>query len=108
MAEKYLSESEKIRGAVNKKYFVHENDTVYYDNNSQSANTLALMFDLCPSDKAESVLKSLIDDIETRNAVTVGFIANTWLFKVLSQYGKNELAYRLITDDTMEFPRQRW
>lgn len=100
--EKYSERAEEIKKAINKKYLVCENGRVYYDENSQSANTLALMFELCPEDKTKAVLKSLTDDIESKNAVTLGFIANTWLFRVLSKHKKDELAYRLITDDTLE------
>lgn len=98
LAEKYGARAEEIKQAVNVRYLVCDNDTAYYDNNSQSANTLALAFDICPADKADAVLKSLVDDVTEKNAVTVGYIANTWFFEVLSRYGKDGLAYRLITD----------
>lgn len=98
LSKKYSDRAEEIRKAINKKYFVWENGVAYYDKNSQSANALALMFDLCDEDKTGAVLSSLIRDIEEKNAVTVGYIANTWLFRALAKYGRNDLAYRLITD----------
>lgn len=97
-AKKYALRAEKIKNAVNGRYLVCKNGVSYYDKNSQSANTLALAFDICPENKKKAVLSSLINNIEKRNEITVGFIANTWLYEVLAKYGKNDFAYRIITD----------
>lgn len=102
LAKKYSDRAEEIKKAINNKYLVNGEGFAYYDKNSQSANTLALMFDICPRDKEILVLNSLVNDIKKKNAVTLGFIANTWFFRVLSKYNQDELAYRLITDDTFE------
>lgn len=100
--EKYLYRCERIKEAINKKYLHTTGNKAYYDNNSQSANCLALMFDLCPTDKKNAVFEELANDIEEKNALTLGFIANTWIYLVLSRFGRNDLAYRLISDKSVE------
>ncbi|GEM_PF-1424556 len=75
-------------------------DGAGYDNGSQSANVLALAFDLVPPEFRSSVFQALVNDVENKHKITVGFIANTWLYKVLAENGRNDLALSLLTDDT--------
>lgn len=98
LSVKYAERSEEIAAAVNARYFDEENG--YYDTNTQSANTLALFFGFCRD--RERVFKSLTDDIEKRNMLTVGVFANAWLYRVLGENGRNDLAYRLLTDESVE------
>ncbi len=95
---KYYERSEEIKAVVNRHYFNSEYG--YYDTNTQSANTLALFFGFC-KDKTR-VFKNLTDDIEKRNMLTVGVFANAWLYQVLGENGRNDLAYRLLTDESVQ------
>ena len=100
LSRKYSDRSAEISKSLNDKYYHGENGMVYYDNNTQSANVLALGLGFCQN--KERVFATLIEDIETSNTVTVGVFGNTWLYNVLGENGRNDLAYRLLTDENVQ------
>lgn len=96
-ATKYYERSREIADAINARYYNDENG--YYDTGTQTANILALFFGFCKDKKR--VFKSLTNDIEQRNMLTVGVFGNVWLYRVLGDGGRNDLAYRLLTDESV-------
>ncbi len=97
-AELYRARFHEICDAVNRVHLHVTEDAVTYNNGSQSAATLALAFGICPPDYKERAFRTLTDAIETTKTITVGFFANTWLYRVLGDNGRNDLALRLLTD----------
>jgi len=72
--------------------------TVYYDNNSQSANAHALGFGIVADADRPAVLKSLIDDYQAKGHNTMGFLGIRWALPVLSAGERNDIAYSYITN----------
>jgi alpha-L-rhamnosidase len=64
---------------------------------TQTANVLALMFDLLDGVAKERAVKKLIELLEESKVhLTTGFVGTPYLNLVLSHNGNNELAYRLL------------
>ncbi|WP_168118628.1 alpha-L-rhamnosidase [Paenibacillus sp. HB172176] len=64
---------------------------------TQTAQILALMFGLIEGDAAERAAKTLANSIEEeRIHLTTGFVGTPYIAHVLTKYGYNELAYRLL------------
>lgn len=99
--KKYESRGKEILKAVNRAYLHEQGEKVYYEENTQTANTLALAFGICPTDKREAVFHSLVSDIESRNTLGVGVVANMWIYLLLSEFDRNDLAFRLLTDPSV-------
>lgn len=95
-----------LRTAFNEVYLepVAGTDHVWYG--SQTATVMALRFGLVPEAVKERVLQGLVYDIEVVNKGhhTVGIHGNRYLYTVLSDYGKAELAHDVLT--TPDFPSQ--
>lgn len=96
-AKKYELLAASIKKSFNKRFLKYENERYYYDNNSQSANAHALFFDLVPSELKKNVFESLVDRIEADGTNTNGFLGTMCLLPVLTENGRPELAYRLIS-----------
>lgn len=85
----FFTEKEQIKNAVNKAYY-HNG---YYDNNSQSANALALAYGLTDE---KSVFDSLLNAIKENDyRLTVGEVALKPLFDVLCGHGHTDAAYKI-------------
>lgn len=72
-------------------------DSVFYDNNTMTANILPLAFDMVPDSCREEVEKNLINTILTTNGghVSCGVIGVNWLMRELSRMGRGDVAYLL-------------
>ncbi|RYE13777.1 MAG: alpha-L-rhamnosidase, partial [Sphingobacteriaceae bacterium] len=69
--------------------------------NSQTAYVLALNFDLLPESLREQAAKRLVDNIESYgNHLTTGFLGTPYLCHVLTRFGYNNIAYKLLLQDT--------
>lgn len=86
----FYSETAKIiKDAVNRSFYKKG----YYDNNSQSANALALAYGLTDSsDVFENLVKSIVDN---NYRLTVGEVALKPLFDVLCCNGRQDVAWEL-------------
>ncbi|MBR4766487.1 MAG: family 78 glycoside hydrolase catalytic domain [Clostridia bacterium] len=85
----YSETAKKIKDAVNRSFYKNG----YYDNNSQSANALALAYGLTDSsDVFENLVKSIVDN---NYRLTVGEVALKPLFDVLCCNGRQDVAWEL-------------
>ena len=77
-------------------------DSVYYGNNTSTANLLALSFGIAPDDVREEVAKNLVASIlvDAKEHVNCGVIGISWLMRGLSDNGRSDVAYRLATQKT--------
>jgi alpha-L-rhamnosidase len=88
----------QIRAAFNRAY-VAEDGRIKGD--TQTAYVLALAFDLLYTDQAAKAAQYLVADIEKRGGhLSTGFIGTKDLMLVLAKIGRNDVAYRLIHNDT--------
>ncbi|CAI6051607.1 alpha-L-rhamnosidase [Cohnella sp. JJ-181] len=70
----------------------------YYDNNSQTANALALYLGFVPVAARANVLTSLAEDIRSRQTMTVGCLGAEAIMAALAEGGRNDVAYELATN----------
>jgi alpha-L-rhamnosidase len=77
-------------------------DSVFYDNNTVTANILPLAFDLVPKQYQAEVEKNVIATIITTNKghISTGVIGTQWLMHRLSRMGRADIAYLLASNKT--------
>ncbi|MBQ7421672.1 MAG: family 78 glycoside hydrolase catalytic domain [Prevotella sp.] len=77
-------------------------DSVFYGNNTATANLLPLAFGIVPDDCKEEVVKNVVTNIIEvgKGHVTCGVIGVSWLLRGLSDNGFSDVAYLLATNKT--------
>jgi alpha-L-rhamnosidase len=77
-------------------------DSVFYGNNTVTANLLPVMFGIVPDSVKGEVMKNIVTGIIIRGNghVTCGIIGISWLLRVLSDNGFADVAYLLATNKT--------
>lgn len=69
--------------------------------NTQTAYVLALHFDLLPENLRPQAADRLVQDIKNHgNHLTTGFLGTPYLCHVLTRFGKNDVAYALLNQET--------
>lgn len=111
-AAQFKALREKMKDAFNRKFLVVKKgtssvpghplypDSIYYDNNTVTANLLPLTFGLIPNEYVEEVKKNIITTIITTNKgfISTGVIGTQWLMHGLSNMGSSDIAYLLATN----------
>lgn len=84
------------RPAVMKRY------ATLYSSSSQTSNLLPLYMGIVPEENRGEVLQTLIQDLEATRAwhINTGVVGLKFLFDVLIRNGYEDLAYRLMTQDS--------
>ena len=74
-------------------------DSVFYGNNTTTANLLPLAFGIVPDDCREDVVKQIVENICVKNKghVSCGVIGISWLLRTISDNGFADVAYLLAT-----------
>lgn len=77
-------------------------DSIFYGNNTVTANILPLAFGLVPKPYIKEVAKNAVTTIITTNKghISTGVIGTQWLMRELSRRGHADVAYLLATNDT--------
>ncbi len=89
----------KIREAFNAKYL--SADSAWYVGGTQTANVLPLAFGIAPEDRAGELAEAVAKDVIERGYhLTTGFLGTAYLLPVLTEYGFEEVAFRLATQRT--------
>jgi alpha-L-rhamnosidase len=97
-AKTYHALFDRIKAAFNKAY-VQPDGRIKGD--TQTGYVLAIAFDLLDPDKAKLAAKYLVEDIERKNNhLSTGFIGTKDLMLALAKAGRNDVAYRLLHNDT--------
>ena len=98
--ERFAALGKKLGEGLNRKFF--DAGRGYYDNGSQTSCVLPLAFDLVPPEMREGVFRHLVDKItnETRMHVGTGLVGGQWLNRVLSRFGRPDIAYALAANTT--------
>jgi alpha-L-rhamnosidase len=95
-AAEYLALSEKIRSALNRKYFdkVHHR----YAADSQSASAMSLVLGLAPEEERPAVFAELLRNIaeDRHNHVSTGIVGTRFLFEALHAGGRDDVAYAIL------------
>ena len=113
-ASKWKPIREQMTKAFNKKFLTIKRgtsprpghvlypDSVFYGNNTVTANLLPLAIGIVPEDCKEDVVKQVVQNICIKNKhhVSCGVIGISWLMRGLSDHGFADMAYRLATTKT--------
>ncbi len=99
-AKKYSKKAAKMKIAFNQKFLDKKN--IRYSNNSQTANILALAFDLVPHEYKDKIVDNLLQKIlgESNGHVGNGIIGGQWLMRTLTDNGHADVAYLLAAQTT--------
>jgi alpha-L-rhamnosidase len=97
-ARQYEELLKKIKDAYNHEYVTASGRLM---SNTQTAYVLALQFDMLPEATRPVAAKYLADNIQMyNNHLTTGFLGTPYLCHVLSRFGYDDLAYKLLLQDT--------
>ncbi len=111
-ANEYAVYLENIYNAFNETFYNEEKgyyETGYWNPEwagtrseyRQTSNLAAVYYGLCPEDKLESVVASIANDVISKDYhLETGHIGTRLLLPVLSEYGYEDVAYKLITQTT--------
>ena len=77
-------------------------DSVFYGNNTVTANILPLAIGIVTDDCKDDVIKNVVENIciQNKHHVSCGVIGISWLMRGLSDNGFADVAYRLATTKT--------
>ena len=105
---KMKTEKEALLKAFNKEFLVEIPNTKHKWYQSQTATIQALQFKMVPENEIENVVNGLVHDIvEVKGGHhSTGIHGNRYIYTVLSNYGKADLAYQILT--TPDFPSQTY
>lgn len=86
--------------AFNKAYF--KADAGCYDNNTVTANLLALHFGMVPQGREQDVFKHVVEktEVDCNGHVSTGVIGIMFLMRTLTEYGRPDLALKIASNDT--------
>ena len=97
-AKKYEDLFQRIKLAFNQAYVT---DDGRIKGNTQTCYLLGLHFDLLPEDKRPLAAAHLVERIEAKNwHLSTGFVGLGHLLPTLTEIGRNDVAYRLLNNDT--------
>lgn len=98
-AKEYHVLEQVMSKSFNDKFF--RKDSLFYGNNTATANLLPLAFGLVPEQYIDTVRKHIIADIVTYSStkITTGVIGTQWIMRELSKMGRADVAYVLATTD---------
>lgn len=97
-ARTYAALRDQVKAAFDRE-FVTPNGRV--GENTQTAYTLALTFDLLPADQVAQAARRLAADVALRgNHLTTGFLGTPYLCRALSDHGQLDAAYDLLTQES--------
>lgn len=77
-------------------------DSIFYGNNTVTANILPLAFDMVPAQYRDEVCKNVITSIITTNKghISCGVIGVQWLMRELTRMGRGDVAFLLASNKT--------
>lgn len=97
-AAEFRAEAEKIKAAFNAKWW--RPDAHCYENNSQTANSMAVAFGLADPAETAAIVSNIVEDVCGRGAVGTGEIGYPYLLKVLAENGRSDVIFDMTADTT--------
>lgn len=91
-AKLYTKQAEEIRHAFNREFFNRTNQT--YATDSQCANAIALVMNLCETKDRPAVLKAIVTDVQQRGLST-GDVGYRYLLRALADGGRSEVIFAM-------------
>jgi alpha-L-rhamnosidase len=99
-ADYYLAKAEEIRNSINSNFF--NVDSVAYANKTQLSYALPLYMGIVPKAYEKRLAEKLAQSIRDNDySLDFGFIGSAVVPQVLSDYGYNDVMYKLLTKTTL-------
>ncbi|WP_348811206.1 family 78 glycoside hydrolase catalytic domain [Flavobacterium maritimum] len=96
--KEYQSLLERVRKAFQTEYMTASGKLI---SETQTAYILALQFDMLPENLRAQAVERLVKNIESYEYhLTTGFLGTPFLNPVLTRFGRNDIAYKLLLQDT--------
>lgn len=96
--EKYSALLKNVKDAFMQEYVTPSGRLV---SGSQTAYVLALNFDMLPEDMRAQAAARLAENIKSyKNHITTGFLGTPYICHVLSRFGYDDVAYKLLFQET--------
>jgi alpha-L-rhamnosidase len=105
-AESFEVLATKMKDGFNKKFF--HTDSLYYGNNTATANLLPLAFGMVPKQYTDTVAKNVLYKCVPANTksqigtgdlnITCGVVGIQWLMRELSKMGRSDVAFALASN----------
>ena len=98
--KQFVEMAEKLKAAFNKRFLDPATGT--YQGGTQCAYVLPLAFGMVPPEHRKAVIDNLLNDILiTHNGhLSVGLIGMQWLMQVLTDIGRADVAWTIVTQTT--------
>ena len=98
--EGYRTLAAKIREAYNERFF--DEETARYGNNTVTANILSLRLGLVPEGYEQRVFDNIVNktEVDFNGHVSTGVLGIQHLMRGLTEYGRVDLAYKILTNET--------
>ena len=91
-AREFSGQAEKIRAAFNQKFYDPTNRC--YATDSQCANAIPLVMDLCEASNRAFVVEAIVRDVRARgNALTAGDVGYRYLLRALADGGRSDVIF---------------
>ncbi len=97
-AAAFREEAANIKKAFNAKWWNPQGH--YYENNSQTANSMALAFGLADPVETAAIVSNIVEDVRGRGAVGTGEIGYPYLLQVLAENGCSDVIFEMTADTT--------
>ena len=89
---------ERVKKAFQKEYMTSNGRLI---SETQTAYVLALQFDMLPDSLRPQAVERLVNNIKSyKYHLTTGFLGTPFLNPVLTRFGRNDIAYKLLLQDT--------
>ena len=97
-ASGHAKRADEMTAAFNKRFYNAEAGR--YDNGTQTSCVLPLRFGLVPQGDESKVFQTLVANIEnvTKMHIGTGLIGGQWLNRVLTDFGRSDIAYTFATN----------
>ena len=97
-AAAFRAEAANIKKAFNAKWWNPQGHC--YENNSQTANAMALAFGLADPAETAAIVSNIVEDVRGRGAVGTGEIGYPYLLQVLAENGCSDVIFAMTADTT--------
>jgi len=99
-SRRFTEMAEGLKTAFNKRFFDAAKDT--YLGGTQCSMVLPLAFGMVPPDHRKAVVDNLVNDILVthKGHLSVGLIGMQWLMQVLTDVGRPDVAWTIVTQTT--------
>ena len=98
-AARYSGIAGEVKEAFNRRFW--DEEAGGYGSNNQACNSFAISLGMPSDEMGERALENLVEDVKAHDYhLTTGNLCTKYLLEVLSEYGYEDVAYRIATQTT--------